>query len=186
MDESSNDRMERYESLAEQERQYRTEKESVLDSVGDDLTEAVETATEEEGTNVAVESTSGDGTTQTLTARLDRAALVARILDELPPGFTLKTVNGDGTITVEWDRRNEHSPEQRAKAILKAIVSEELEIGADDLITSVPSREEVIQRATELDVPEDLAADRLARLETLDIVDIDNGKVFPGSNFSKI
>lgn len=186
MDETPHDQMKKYESLAEQERQYRAEKESVLDSVGDELTEAVETAIEVEGANVAVASTSGDGTTQTLTPRLDRATLVARILDELPPGFTVKHVNGDGTITVEWDRREGHSPEQRAKTILKAIVSDELEIGADDLITSVPSRKTVIQRAGELDVPEDLAADRLARLETLDIVDIDDGKVFPGSNFSNI
>lgn len=186
MDESSQDRMERYESLAEQERQYRAEKESILESVGDDLTEAVEVAIEELGANVAVESTSGDGTTQTLTPRLDRAALIARILDELPPGFTVKTVNGDGTITVEWNRREEHSPEQRASTILKAIVSEHVETGADELITSVPTREAVIQRARELDVPEDLAADRLARLETLDVVDIDGGEVFPGSNFSKL
>lgn len=186
MEDSSHDQMERYESLAKQERQVRAEKESVLDSVGEDLSEAVEIAIEEVGANVAVDSTSGDGTTQTLTARFDRAALIARILDELPPGFTIKTVNGDGTITAEWDRRKEHSPEKRASTILKAIVSEQFETDADDLITSVPTREAVIQRASELDVPEDLAADRLARLETLDVVDIDGGEVFPGSNFSKI
>lgn len=183
---TSHKRMERYQSFAKQEREYRARKEEALESVGDDLTEAVETALAETGANVEVTATANDGISQTLAARLDSAALIARIMDELPPGFTVKRVNDDGTLTVEWDRREDHSPEQRATAILKAIVSERVETGSDDLIQSVPSYTQVIERATELDVKEELARKRLDRLVELDVIDIEDGYVYPDSNFSQI
>ena len=75
-EETTQERMEEYERLAEQEREYRSEKKGVLAGVGEELTAAVERAVETEGANVAVDSVSNDGTTQILTARLDRAALV--------------------------------------------------------------------------------------------------------------
>lgn len=186
MEESSHDRMERYESLAEQEREYRTKKESVLDTVGDDLTAAVETAIDDAGAGVEVQSTANDGSTQTLRARLDRAALVARVSDELPQGFAVKRIHTDGTLTIEWNRRDEPSAGHRAQMILKAIVREEMVTDADEFITEVPSRETVIDRAVELGVDRDLASDRLDRLESLDVVDIDDDQVFPGSNFSDL
>jgi len=99
---SAQERMEEYERLAQQEREFRAEKRTALSMVSDDLTEAVERAVEEAGTNVQVESVSGDGTQQTLTATLDRAALVAAATRELPPGFTVKQVTEDGSLLVEW------------------------------------------------------------------------------------
>jgi len=179
--ESSHERMERYESLVEQEREYRTKKRTVLNEIGEDLADVIEEAIELKGANVDAVSTSTDGKTQTFTARLDRAALVAHISDNLPPEFTVKRVKGDGTLAIEWSRR-EQSPEQRATAILQAIVSEKLETDSDDLIISAPSRSEVIERATELGVSRDLAGERLQRLDDLGMVDIEGGQVFPDTD----
>lgn len=175
---SSHERMERYEALAEQEREYRAEKRSVLDDIGTELAEVIEAATERTGTNVEVAATSSNGRTQRFVARLDRAALVAEVCDTLPDGFTVKDVNDDGSLSVEWSRR-ETSPEQRASAILMAIVSEQLVTDADDLIVSAPSRSAVLDRATELDVPRELAEARLERLADLGRVEIEAGQVFP-------
>lgn len=186
MDDSSHDQMERYEALAEQEREYRAEKDSLLEAVGDDLTAAVEAAIDRAGATVEVDSTANDGTTQTLRARLDRAALVAAVSEELPAGFAVKRIHTDGTLTVEWDRRDDPSPGQRAQIILKAIVREEIATDADELVTDVPSTERVIERAVELGVDRERAQNRLTRLESFDIVDIDDEQVFPGKNFSDI
>jgi endo-alpha-1,4-polygalactosaminidase (GH114 family) len=181
-DDTATERMEEYERLAEQERECRSEKRSVLSGVGEELADAVERAIEATGANVAVESVSNDGTRQTLTARLDHAPLVAAVTEELPPGFTIKRITEDGELAVEWSRR-EKSPEQRATAILQAIVREQLETDAEEFITSAPSRESVIERAAELGVPETLAGDRLQRLEDVGMVSIEQGKVFPDSEF---
>jgi len=181
-EETTHEQMEAYERLAEQERESRSEKKEVLAGVGEDLTAAVERAIEAEGANVAVESVSSDGTQQTLTARLDRAALVAAVTEELPAGFTIKRVKEDGDLAIEWSRR-EKSPEQRATAILQAIVREQLETDAEDFITAAPTRASVIERAAELGVSEELAGQRLQRLEAVGMVSIDQGKVFPDSEF---
>lgn len=177
-DESAHERMQRYESLAETERQYRGEKRTVLEEVRSELAAVVEAAVEREGANVTVEATSNDGTVQTLIARLDRAALIARVADELPEGFTVKRVRDDGTLAIEWSRRG-MSPEQRASAIIQAIVNEQLVTDADELIVSAPTRADVIDRAVELGVSRDLAGDRLQRLDDIGIVDIEDGQVFP-------
>lgn len=176
--ESSHERMERYEMLAEQEREYRSEKRKVLDEVGEELTGIVEGAIETAGASVVVERTSNEGKRQTLSARLDRAALVAAVTDELPDGFAVNAVNDDGTLTVEWSGR-EQSPGGRAMVILEAIVAEEIVTDADELITSAPSRREVIDRAETLGVPSDLAGERLQRLDDIGRVDIEEGQVFP-------
>ena len=177
---SSHEQMERYEELAEREREFRAEKRSVLDGIGEDLATVIEGATEQTGTNVEVDATSSDGTVQRFSARLDRAALVATVCDTLPSGFAVKDVNDDGSLSIEWSRR-ERSPEQRATAILKAIVNEELVTDADDLIVEAPSRSAVVDRATELDVPRGLADERLDRLADLGMVEIEGGQVFPDS-----
>jgi hypothetical protein len=176
---SAHERMQRYEQLAEQEREYRTEKRAMLDDVSEELTGVVERAIATAGANVAADSTSSDGRTQRLEATLDRAALVAAVADELPPGFAVKRVNEDGTLSIEWSRR-ETSAEQRAMVILQAIVTEEIVTDADELIVEAPTRAEVIDRATELGIAKDLAGERLQRLDDIGKVDIEEGQVFPG------
>lgn len=176
---SSHERMQQYEHLAEKEREYRAEKRAVLDDVGEELTGVVERAIATEGANVVVDSTSSNGQTQRVRATLDRAALVATVSEQLPSGFALKSVNDDGTLSIEWSRR-ETSPEQRAMVILQAIVAEQIVTDADELIVTAPTREDVIQRAVELGIEESLAGERLQRLDDIDKLDIEEGQVFPG------
>jgi len=164
--EGSHERMERCEALAEQEQAYGRQKRAVLDAVGEDLTSAVERALDAARANVVVESTGGTGTTQTLGVRLDRAALVARIADELPEGFGIDSLNDDGTITLEWRRRTDNSAQARADAVVKAIVAEETTTDADGLIESVPRRGRVVDRAVELDVSRELATQPASRRST--------------------
>jgi hypothetical protein len=185
-DETAHERMEQYEKLADREKEYRNRKRTTLDSVSEELTSAVETAIETTGTNVVVESTGSNGATQTLGVRFDRADLIATVADELPAGFTIDSFDDDGTLTVEWNRRTENSAQQRATTILKAIVAEELTTDEDDLIESAPTRQEVLDRAAEFNVPEELATQRLDRLRTLDILYLDDGYVYPGGNFSRM
>jgi hypothetical protein len=184
-DDTPHERMETYETLAQQETEYRRQKRATLGSVSSDLTSAVERAIEETGTNVVVESTASNGTTQTLGVRFDRADLIAQIADELPAGFTVDSFE-DGTVTVEWTRRTDGSSQQRATAIIKAVVAEELTTDEDDLIESAPTRQTVIDRAMALDIPEELATQRLNRLRTLDILEVEDGYVYPGGNFSRM
>lgn len=185
MDESPHERMEQYQRLVAEEREKRAAKRDELDAVGDSLTDAVEAAIEAEGATVGVSSVSNDGTEQTLRPRLDRAALVAAVWEALPEGFGIKRVNDDGSLTVEWDRGAASTNKRRAKTILTAIVSEELETDADGLIVSAPSRTAVVERATDLGIDEETAEGRLDRLVDLDVVDIEDGQVFPSGNFSQ-
>lgn len=184
--ESSHEQMQRYEELATRQQEYGNRKREVLDSVGEELSAALERAIGQTGANVVVEATASSGTTQTLGVRLDRAALIACVCDELPDGFTIDSLNDDGTLTVEWSRRTDQSKQQRAGTILKAIIAEEVTTDTDNLIESVPSRERVLDRAREFDIDETMASQRLERLQTLDIVDVENESVYPGSNFSRI
>lgn len=176
---SSHERMQRYEQLAEQEREYRAQKRTMLDDVGEELTAVVERAIATERANVTVESISSDGLTQRLKPTLDRASLVATVSEQLPPGFAIKNVNDDGTLSIEWARR-ETSAEQRAMVILQAIVAEETITDADELIVEAPTRAAVVERAVELGVDEDLAGERLQRLDDIGKVDIEEGQVFSG------
>lgn len=178
-DQNSHERMQEYEDLAEREREYRAKKRTALDDVGEELTGVVERAIATEGANVTVESTSSDGRTQRLRPRLNKAALVAAVTDELPEGFAVKSVNDDGTLSVEWSRR-ETSAEKRAMVILQAIVAEAVVTDADELITEAPTRSDVVERATELGVDRELAGERLQRLDDIGKVDIEEGQVFPG------
>lgn len=184
-EESTHERMQRYEVLADKEREFRKQKATVLDDVGAELTDAVEQAVEETGVAVEVDSASEDGVHQTLRARLDRAALVAAATANLPDGFVVEHVNDDGTLTVQWDEREGVSEGRRAAAVLKAIVAEETTADKDGLIVEVPTREDVVTRAVALGIDEALAERRLAHLSDLDVVDVVDGAVYPDSNFSK-
>ncbi|WP_336001533.1 hypothetical protein [Halorientalis halophila] len=184
-DQSSHELMESYVDLAAEEARYRRAKADVLEDVGDRLAEGVEDAVDEAGVNVEVVHTSKDGSLQTLAARLDSAALVAALNDHLPDGFVVEHVNDDGTLTVQWEERETVRDRRHDGAVLKAIVAEETVLDADGLVDEVPTRERVLSRAVELGVPEEAAADRLARLADLDVVDLSDGKVYPDSNFSK-
>jgi len=181
----AHERMGTYAELAEAERSARRRKAAVLDAVGTDLAAAVESAADEAGVTVEATDTARDGTRQTLRARLDRAALVAAAAEHLPDGFVVQHVNDDGTLTVQWDERSSVPDSRHHAALLKAIVAEETEIDEDGLIAGVPTRATVLARAVELGVPEDAAETGLARLERLDVVDVDDGRVYPDSNFSK-
>ncbi|SEN70289.1 hypothetical protein SAMN05216388_1004225 [Halorientalis persicus] len=185
-EQTAHELMESYAELAAEEAKYRREKGDVLGTVSRQLADSVADAVEETGLNVEVVHASSDGTHQTLRPRFDRAALVAALNDHLPDGFVVEHVNEDGTLTVQWDERETVRERRHNGAILKAIVAEETETDGDGLIESVPTRERVIARAVDLDVPEDAAADRLARLADLDVVDLADGKVYPDSNFSKV
>lgn len=176
---SSHERMERYEELGKKEREVRSQKRTALNGVSEELTAVVEAAIEETGANVAIESTSKDGKRQTVSARLDRAALVATVTDELPEEFAVKSVQDDGSLTIEWARRKQ-SEEQRAMVILETIVAEEIITDAEDFIVSAPTRKAVIERAESLGVPSNLAGERLQRLDDIGRVDIEEGQVFPG------
>lgn len=184
--ETTHEQMQRYEVLAGKEREFRRQKQTVLDDVGTQLTVAVERAVDDTGVTVEVDETSRDGTHQTLRARLDRAALVAAVTEELPDGFVVEHVNGDGSLTVQWDERETVSEGRRAAAVLKAIVAEATTTDKDGLIVDVSSREAVLSRATALGVDADLADRRLAHLSDLDVVDIVDDDVYPDSNFSKM
>lgn len=178
--------MTEYEDLAEQEQHYRTQKRAVIDDVSTQLCDAVEEATTETGVSVEIQSTSRDGSQQTLTARLDGAALVAAVTDQLPDGFVVEHVNDDGSLTIQWDERESVSEGRRAAAILKAIVAEETVTDSDGLIVEVATRERVVERATDLGVEERVAEQRLSHLVDLGVVDISAGEVYPDSNFSKL
>ena len=184
-DGNPHDRMEAYAELAAEERAYRRRKDATLNAVGEELAAAVAAAAEDARVDVEVADTSRDGTKQTLRARLDRATLVAAAAEHLPDGFVGQHVNDDGTLTVQWDERSSVPDSRHHAALLKAIVAEETEVDEDGLIAGVPTRATVLARAVELGVPEDAAETGLARLERLDMVDVDDGRVYPDSNFSK-
>lgn len=186
MDQSPHERMQEYQQLAKREREARAEKQAILEDVGTDVAETLEDAIETAGANVALRSTGNEGKSQTFEARFDRATLVASIIDDLPAGFSVKRVNSEGTISIEWERRGESSSEQRATALLKVILTEETETDADGLITDSPTMERVIDRAGEFDISPELAEKRLKRLESMDVIDIDDGIIYPDSNFSSL
>lgn len=176
----------RYEQLSEERRELTQERESLAESVGDRLGETLTAAVSEAGANVAAVDRSEDGHRYRFEARLDRAALVAAITERLPGGFVVSHVNDDGSLSIEWTGERETRSKREHGAILKAIIAEEMELDADGLVESVPTRQRVLTRATELGVDEDAAAARLKRLTMLNVVGIENGEVYPGENFSRI
>lgn len=177
------ERMAEYERLAERVRETASERDDVGAAVGDELAATVAEAAETAG--VGIEVAERDGRRFRFEARLDRAALIAALTDALPPGFVVSHVNDDGSLSVEWTGDDRTPGKRERGAILKAIVAEATTTDADGLIDSVPSREAVLDRAVELGVDREEAADRLRRLATLDVVDVADGRVYPDTNFSR-
>ena len=95
-------------------------------------------------------------------------------------------MNDDGSLSIEWTGEGRTPGKRECGAVIKAIVAEETTTDSDGLITDVPSEERVLDRAEELGLDRAEAADRLARLATLDVVDVIDGEVYPDENFSRI
>ncbi|QLH79718.1 hypothetical protein HZS55_21560 [Halosimplex rubrum] len=184
-EEPLHERMAEYERLATEAAQTARERDAVGDAVAERLAGTVADVATQERINVEAAGRSDDGNRHRITARLDRAALVAAVTEALPNGFVVSHVNDDGSLSIEWTGERE-TPSKRARgAVLKAIVAEETVSDDDGLIESVPSRERVLERAVELGIDESDAAARLDRLATLDVVDIADGRVYPDTNFSR-
>lgn len=185
MAEDIHERMERYEELASRVVDATSERDAVAEEIEQSLVDAVADAVEVAGVNIAVADRSQDGRQYQFTARLDRAALVAALTDSLPAGFVVSHVNDDGSLNIEWTGTDRTPSKRRHGAVLKAIVAEATRTDGDGLIESVPPRSAVLDRAAELGIDREDAADRLGRLVTLDVIDIADGKVYPDTNFSR-
>jgi len=179
------ERMEEYETLAGEAAETVRRRDEAADDIGDRLADAVTEAVALEGTNVELAGVSDSGHRYRFRARLDRAALIAALTEQLPDGFVVSHVNDDGTLSIEWTGSDRTPSKRERGAILKAIVAEEMVLDSDGLIESVPTRERVLARAVELGLEEDEAASRLSRLATLDVVDLAEGRVYPDENFSR-
>ena len=179
------ERMAEYDRLAEGAAELARDRDETATEIGERLAGAIAAAVDREGVNVEPTGQSRDGHRFQFTARLDRAALVAALTETLPDGFVVSHVNDDGTLSVEWTGKDRTPSKRERGAILKAIVAEAMELDGDGLIETVPTRDAVLDRAVELGVDRDEAADRLARLATLDVVDIADGRDYPDENFSR-
>lgn len=161
--------IERYEELAAQVSETAQERDAVT----------------KQGANVEAVGESTNGHEYRFEARLDRAALVAAVSEQLPDGFVVEHVNEDGSLTIEWIGERDTPSKREHGAVLKAIVAEELVTDVDGLVESAPGRERVIERAVELGVAKADARARLDRLATLGVVDVSDGEVLPGRSFSR-
>lgn len=180
------ERMERYESVAVDAAERARERDDLAHTIGSQLADHVEGAVAEAGANVETVAHAADGHQFRLEARLDRAGLVAALTDALPGGFVVSHVNDDGSLSIEWTGGGRTPGKRERGAILKAIVAEETTTDRDGLIETVPTEERVLDRAEELGLERSEAADRLARLATLDVLDVADGHVYPDENFSRI
>ena len=178
------ERMETYETQAREARNAAKRRDETATEVGERLRESVADAVEREGANVEVTGQSADGHRYRFAARLDRAALVAALTESLPDGFVVSHVNDDGTLSIEWTGKDRTPSKRQQGAILKAIIAEEMVID-DGLVESVPTRDRVLARASELGIGEADATERLRRLASLGVVDLDDGRVYPDENFSR-
>ncbi|OYR83603.1 hypothetical protein DJ84_07795 [Halorubrum ezzemoulense] len=179
------ERMKAYEASAREAARAGKKRDRIAANVGERLAAAVTDAVEQDGANVEVTGRSGDGHRYRFTARLDRAALVATLTETLPDGFVVSHVNDDGSLSIEWTGADRTPSKRQHGAVLKAIVAEEMVLDDDGLVESVPTRDRVLARAVELGIDEDDATSRLRRLATLDVVDLDDGYVYPDDNFSR-
>jgi len=178
--------MEAFKAAVSEAQQATREREELAREIGDRLAADIQTAVEARGTTVEAVDTSAKHDRFRFEARLDRAAMVAALTETLPAGFAVSHVNDDGSLTVEWTGSGRTPTKRDRDAILKAIVAEETVTDDDGLIDSVPSRSRVLDRAEELGVPRAVGTERLERLVTLDMLDIDDGYVYPDTNFSRI
>lgn len=180
------EQMDHFETIASEAADAARERDKLADEIGAQLADHVETAITEQGTNVEAVDQSATSDTFRFEARLDRAAMVAALTETLPAGFAVSHVNTDGSLSIEWTGTGRTPTKRDRDAILKAIIAEETVSDSDGLIESVPTRDDVLDRAEELGVSREIATERLNRLVTLDMLDIDDGYVYPDTNFSRI
>ena len=186
MDETPlHERMGTHDALASEAAKAARKRDETASAIGKRLANSVSEAVERVGTNVEVAGRSSDGHRYRFAARLDRAALVAALTETLPAGFVVSHVNTDGTLSIEWTGEDRTPSKREHGAILKAVIAEELVVDDDGLVESVPTRERVLARASELGLDEADATERLRRLATLEVVDLDDGRVYPDENFSR-
>lgn len=186
MTEPLSEQMDRFETVASEAADTARERDELANRIGAQLADHVETAIEEGGTNVEAVAQSASNGTFRFEARLDRAAMVAALTESLPAGFAVSHVNTDGSLSIEWTGTGRTPTKRDRDAILKAIIAEETVSDSDGLIESVPTRDDVLNRAEKLGVSRDIATERLDRLVTLDMLDIDDGYIYPDTNFSRI
>jgi len=180
------ERMEEFKTAVSEAQKATRERDELAREIGDRLADDIQAAVEAAGMTVEAVDTSAKNDRFRFEARLDRAAMVAALTETLSPGFAVSHVNGDGSLTIEWTGSGRTPSKRDRDAILKAIVAEATVTDDDGLIDSVPTRKHVLGRAEELGVPRDVAEERLERLVTLDMLDIDDGYVYPDTNFSRI
>lgn len=180
------DQMDRFETAASDAADAARERDRLGREIGDRLSAHVEAAVTEAGTNVEAVDRSASDESFRFEARLDRAAMVAALTDALPSGFAVAHVDTDGSLTIEWTGHDRKPGHRDRDAVLKAIIAEAVVSDDDGLIESVPTRARVLDRAEELGVDRETAAERLARLVTLDMVDVDDGRVYPDEHFARI
>ena len=178
--------MEEFKAAVSEAQKATRERDKLAREIGNRLADDIQTAVEAEGTTVEPVDNSVKNDRFRFEARLDRAAMVAALTETLAPGFAVSHINDDGSLTIEWTGSGRTPTKRDRDAILKAIVAEATVTDDDGLIDSVPTRTHVLDRAEELGVPRDVATERLERLVTLDMLDIDDGYVYPDTNFSRI
>jgi hypothetical protein len=180
------ERIEQFETATKEATEAVRERERTAEEAGEQLATLVADAVSSEGTNVEAVANSTEPPRFRFEARLDRAAMVATLTDALPAGFVVSHVNQDGSLSIEWTGSNRTPTGREHDAVLKAIIAEETVTEDDGLISSVPTRSDVLARAETLNIPREAASNRLERLSRLNMVDISDGEVYPGKNFSRV
>jgi hypothetical protein len=185
MTDSLPEKMDTFQTVTSEAAQAKRRQQSLGTEIGRELATHVEAAVADTGTTVEAVDRSPADERFRFEARLDRAAMLATLADALPDGFALAGTNGDGSLTIEWTGSDREPTKRNADVILKAVIDEGVETDADGLITAVPTREDVRSRVETLGVDGEIAVERLDRLVRLDMVDIDDGSVYPDTNFSR-
>jgi len=186
MDDSLPERMEQCRSLTDDIDEVTAERDAIATDIGAELAGHVEAAVADHGASVATVARSDRDGRFRFEARLDRAAVVAALTESLPDGFVVSDLNDDGSLSIEWTGSGRIPTGRNHDAVLKAIIAEETVVDEDGFITSVPSRDSVLDRAAEFGVPREKATSRMERLVRLDMIDVDDGHVYPDENFSRV
>lgn len=177
------EKMDRFETVREKAGQARRRRDALGAEIGTELADHVEVAIEDAGTSVETAEYSASDERFRFEAHLDRAEMLATLTDRLPAGFVVAGIHDDGTLTIEWTGGGREATKRNRDIILKALIDEGVETDTDGLITSVPAREDVLARADTLGIDRETATERLDRLVRLDMVDIEDGAVYPSTNF---
>ena len=179
------EKMETFRTATSEATSARRRRQTLGTEIGREIAAHVEAAVADAGTTVEpVDRSPADERFQ-FEARLDRAAMLAALADALPAGFAVAGPNGDGSLTIEWTGTDREPTNRNADVVLKAVIDEGVETDADGLITGVPTREDVLSRIETLGVDRETAVERLDRLVRLDMVDVEDGSIYPDTNFSR-